>query len=570
MKKLIRLAAQALVEIKLNILLVTSQVRGVDGAGGLGDVPVGLANELNTGEGVEVGLAMPGYASISGHGLDDRFGEQNLLMRGLQVPFGDRAVSVDVYQIVVPQTAGSPRIVCYLFRCPEVFDQVDPQTGKVNKDTPDKAILLSRAVLEFIKAFKAVRFDLIHCNDWQTGLIPVYVKTLYKEDAAIKGIATVYTTHNAGTGFQGSYFNAPHWLWLAGLDKSGVFERGQTRSLEHFGNFNFTKGGVAFADLGNTVSFTYLKELHMVAFSGGLDGVFLGRGSDFDGIVNGIDYPEWDPANDPALLPVRFSAKDSVAAVQQAKRRLRSVLREWTVPEKYPTKGTKPFSALRDDTIILATVGRIDFQKIPILFRAISGIVSDRDVQLCILGDAHPNDSLGQKYAEKIEEIAKWSGGKVLFFRGFDLHLSHLLYGCSQGFIIGSVFEPCGLTQLVAMRYGSVPVAARKTGGIADTIIDEADPNSGNRANGFLFKEEVPYGKMIDETVSLDGLLAAAKASDELLEAVRRALRIYRENPERWASLMKNGMARDSSWKAPSLQYLHLYQEAIRRTRLVP
>lgn len=547
----------------ITILLATAQVRGVDGSGGLGDVPVGLANELNALGSVEIRLVMPGYSIISGRGLEHRFDDKNLVLRGLQVRFGDRDMSVDVFQVVVPQPPRTPPLVCYLFRCPEIFDQVDSQTGKVNKDTADKAILLSRAVVEFVRTFRGVKFDLIHCNDWQTGLIPAYFKALYPEDSACKSIATLYTTHNAGVGFQGSFPEGGHLLSLAGLDSKGLFGIGQSRSLEHFGHFNFTKGGIAFADLVNTVSSTYHRELCTPAFAGALDGIFRERGADFDGIVNGIDYHEWNPAADNAILPVKFSANDSIEMIQQVKRNLRSMLRKWT-----SSKGSNPFAALSADRIMIAVVGRMDFQKIPILFRAISDIVSRRDVQLCLLGDAHPNDKLGQRYAESIEKIAKASDGNVLFYRGFDVPLSHLLYAASEVFIVASVFEPCGLTQLVAMRYGSVPIV-RRTGGLADTIVDEADFEFSARATGFLFKEAVRDDKMIDDTVASDGLIAAVRASEELIAAVRRALTIYRDHPERWALLTQNGMAKDSSWKIPSLQYLHLYREAIRRARLV-
>jgi len=549
---------------KTNILLPTSQVRGIDSTGGLGEVPVGLGNELLKRGDIDLRLA--DYYSMRGS-LEERFPDAKLIMPALAVRYGDRDVAVDIFQIFVSRPPGSPPLVCYFFRCAEIFERTDANTGKINKDTPDKVILFCSAVMEFIRTFDGFKPHVVHCNDWQTSLVPVYIKTLYKDDPAFKGMATLYTTHNAGDGFQGSFSDPTYWLEQAGLDRAGVFESGKTLSLEHHGRINLTKGGIAFADLVNTVSITYRAELLTRAFAGGLHGVFLARGSDFDGIVNGIDDGEWNPAADKVLLPMKFSAKDSITIIQQEKRHVRSLLREWIVPPGYPTSGTRPFVGLRDNSIMIAVVSRIDRQKVPILYRALSEIMSHRDVQLCILGDAHPNDALGRNYADKLDELAKWSGGSVLFWRGYDEPLSHLLYASSEVFIVASGFEPCGLTQLIAMRYGSIPIV-RSTGGLRDTVIDEADPNQSATATGFLFKEEVLDDEMFEGSMSPDGLYTVAKASKGLIDAVHRALRIYRDRPERWRALIKNGMLRDSSWGAPSLRYLHLYQEAFRRARL--
>lgn len=547
--------------MKHSIIIASAQVRGIDGAGGLGDVPIGLANELVKQNDTEMRLAMPGYATVSGKGLEQRFADKNLVVRELRVPYGDRFVSVDVFQITVPQPAGSPRLVCYLFRCPEIFDQISPQTGeqvgKLNKDTPDKAVLFSRSVVEFVRTSQNLALDLVHCNDWQTALIPVYLKTLYRDDSTLKSVATVYTTHNAGAGFQGSFQDAQHWLWLSGLQNAGVFEPGKTRSLEHWGNFNFTKAGVGFADLLNTVSSTYRQELCSPAFAGGLEGVFRERDSDFVGIVNGIDYHEWNPATDCTLANWTFSVEDSATKIRNSKLELRSRLREWVVPASNDKRGAKPFAALQDDTVMIAAISRIDFQKAPILLRAIGEILGGKNIQLCMLGEANPNDPLGQSYADQFEKMAVRSSGLFLFFRGFDIPLSHLLYASSELFLSPSVFEPCGLTQLVAMRYGSVPVV-RKTGGLADTVLDEADSELRDGATGFLFKEPVGNSEMMDEP----------RAADELAVAVRRALQSYRKHPERWVSLIKNCMLKDSSWRTPSLHYFHLYEEAIRRVGL--
>ena len=251
----------------------------------------------------------------------------------------------------------------------------------------------------------------------------------------------------------------------------------------------------------------------------------------------------------------------------ERKRQLRSVLRKWVVPDQYPNRGARPFAALRDDTIMIGSISRIDFQKIPILFRAVNRIVAEREVQLCLLGDAHPDDKLGQEYARRLEEMVKNLGGKFMFFRGYDDPLSHLIYASGQLSLVASIYEPCGLTQIISATYGSVPIV-RNTGGLGDTITDEKDPTPGSVATGFVFLEELPEGEMIDDRKAEDDLIAAVKAADELVLTVQRALEVFRGRPDRWAELVKNGMTRDWSWEVPSMQYWLLYLEAVWRTRL--
>lgn len=538
--------------MNLRVLLVSNQVRGIDSAGGLGDVPVGLAKVLSRRGDIDIRLVMPGFEKIGAKGLDHRFDREYRILEGLPVPFGDQTKLVDVYQIALPQPPGAPRIPCYLVRCPEVFDALDPRTGAVNKNSPDKAILFSRAVVEFLGAHEAFRVDVVHCNDWHSGLIPVYVKTLYREHHYLGRVATLYTTHNAGAGFQGAFSNVEELVALARLADQPVFQAGKTRSLEHDRHFNFTKGGLGFADLLNTVSRQYRHELLSPAFAGGLESLLRERADAFCGIVNGIDTSEWDPETDSTLGEHGYSSKQSVEVVRKRKRHLRDLLRSWTVPAPHPRPGERPYERLRDDFILAGVVSRIDYQKSSVLVSALDEICRMERLQLVVLGSADRNDPLGRDYERKLAAASAQNPDRILFFAAYDEPLSHLIYAASELFLVPSAFEPCGLTQLAAMRYGSVPLV-RSVGGLVDTVVDEADGARRSHATGFRFKEPVDEGTMVEPQ----------DAATHLGETLKRALAL--SGTPRWGELIKAGMEQDSSWEVPATQYVKLYHEAVRR-----
>ena len=538
----------------LNILLTSNQIRGIDGTGGLGDVPVGLAKVLLARGDVDIRLAMPGFDEITVDKLDDRFADSHLVWQGLRVPLGSEIVPVDVYEVELPDS--TPPIRVYLLRCPPVFDVVDPATGRINKNTPDKAILFSRAVVEFLRVYEPFRVDLIHCNDWHSGLVPVYLNTLYRDDLYLGRIATLFTSHNAGgDAYQGGFPEQGELLPWAGLDAAEVFQAGVTPSLFHNDKFNFSKGGFGFADVFNTVSRQYRHELMTPAFAGGLEGVFQERAGDFAGIVNGLDTAEWDPATDPALQQHTFSADEPLASIGDKKRQIRGLLREWqTGSGRPPCSGRQPYALLRDDSILVGVVTRIDYQKYPLLRRALERLLDTENVQFAVLGSADRHDPLGLQYEDELRSQAEAHPDQLMFFDGFDIPLSHLIYAASEMFLVPSTFEPCGLTQLVAMRYGSVPLV-RSTGGLVDTVIDEADASRGASATGFRFKERVVPVRMMDQDAGADALVAR----------FREAIRLYQQQPARWQQLMRNGLGRDSSWTIPAGHYVQLYHEAIRR-----
>lgn len=535
--------------MNLNVLVVSNQIRGIDGAGGLGDVPVGLSRVLAGRGDLHVCLIMPGFDKISGKGLDNRFDPANLVLRGLAVPLASDTPTVDVYRIPLPSLGQSalapgPDVQCYLLRCPQVFDAPGPGGGP-DKNSPRTAVFFARAVLSFLRAYEDFRVDLIHCNDWHAGLIPVCLRTLYCDDPYLGRVATLYTSHNAEGGFQGAF---PQWqelLALAGLDPAEMFRQGERFSLHHYDQFNFCKGGFAFADVVNTVSRQYREELLTPAFGGSLDGLLQLRGGDFCGIINGIDTVEWNPKTDAHVAPHNYSIADGVDVVLERKRRIREILRKEAC-----------FSKLRDDSILIGIVSRIDYQKLKILVPAMDALLAiEDDFQIALLGNEGQGDDTGKEYVDTFRAYARQWPDKFLFLHGFNIPVSHVLLAASEMFLVPSVFEPCGLTQLAAMAYGSVPVV-RSVGGLVDTVVDEGDATRKTSATGFCFKERIVDPKQ---------RMNEAQAPGALVAAVERALRVRRKERGRWNELVVAGMSRDWSWQVPSMQYVKLYHEAVRR-----
>jgi starch synthase len=530
---------------KLDVLLASTQVRHIDGTGGLGDVPVGLANVLTRRGKIDIRIITPGFNEISGthSSLKDRFESHRRVIQALPVPFGSGAEHVDVFRIYLPQS--TPAVICYLLRCPEVFDTF-------GKNSPETAIFFSRAVVEFVKVFHDFRVDLIHCNDWHTALIPVYLRTLYHHDPYVGEIPTLYTTHNAEYGYQGSFSHFDYLLRQAGL--TGLDSESKA-SLNHFDEFNFCKAAIKWTTLVNTVSRHYQEEVLTTPFAGGLSSSFVERVEQLDsfsGIVNGIDTDEWNPENDPFIRPYNYSLSSganriAVDEVRRSKQKVRLLLRAWK-----DGQGNSPFQSIDSDSVLIGVVSRIDYQKTEILADAIDKVCNLEKVQVVVLGASERNDPHGNRLVDQISNTSKVNSGKLMFCNAFDIALSHLIYAASELFLVPSVFEPCGLTQLVAMRYGAVPIV-RSIGGLVDTVSDETNPHP----TGFRFCEPLPKTGTGDMRVNLK------KAKEVFISCVNKAVNIHTIEPDKWNKLIINGMAMDSSWEKPGLKYRELYYETV-------
>ncbi|MBV8878823.1 MAG: glycogen synthase, partial [Planctomycetaceae bacterium] len=366
-------------------------------------------------------------------------------------------------------------------------------------DNPARFVFLMRGALDFLSQLKK-KFDIIHVHDWQTGLVPLYVKTLYSD--RFPRARSVLTIHNLA--YQGRF-------WKGELPMTGIgWHRFTFTDLEHYDDLNFLKGGLVHADALTTVSPTYSYEIQRSDYGFGLDGVIRGRAASLRGILNGIDADEWNPEKDPHL-PARFSASS-----MEGKARCKAAVQQrFRLPD-------------RPDAPLFAIVGRLAEQKgIDLFLRAADTILRD-DLQIVILGSGEDHIQRG------VDHLAARYPGKVGVYIGFDNGLAHQMIAGSDALLVPSRYEPCGLTQMYALRYGTMPVV-RSTGGLVDTV----EPG----VTGVRFDHYTTEG---------------------LEWAVREAAAFYRD-PVRRKAMQQAGMARDFSWEASAREYLKLYESLIPR-----
>ncbi|HLG29215.1 MAG TPA: glycogen synthase GlgA [Candidatus Brocadiales bacterium] len=386
----------------------------------------------------------------------------------------------------------------------------DPKTGKDYIDNCERFIFFSRGVLEAIKLLKLTP-DIIHCNDWQSALISVYLKTLYATDPCFKKVRSVFTIHNLG--YQGLFW---HWdMKLTGLDWS-LFN---WKQLEFFGYLNFLKGGIVFSDVISTVSKKYAEEIQTTDdFGKGLEGVLRERAKDLYGILNGIDYSVWDPTHD-KLIPANYSIND-LKGKQICKRHLQQ---KFNLPQK--------------DVPTLAMITRLDVQKGVLLLADIFDELMKLDLQFVLLGTGD------REYETRFKDFAKKYPKQLGVNIGFDNRLAHEIEAGADVFLMPSKYEPCGLNQLYSLRYGTVPLV-RNTGGLADTITDCTPATLQNgKANGFSFDEFT---------------------SQALLKIIKRAITLYKDRAT-WLEVVKNGMVQDWSWERSAKEYAKLYEKALQK-----
>ncbi len=478
----------------LRILLCTSEAVPFAKTGGLADVAGALPPALAK-LGHDVRLALPKYAEIeakiAAKPVDGSF----------EVPVGQKPVAV-----MVERSDALQGVPTYLINCPEYFGR---RGLYGHPDDAERFGCFCLAVLEFL-AKSDWQPDVIHCNDWQTALIPVQLKTRYASHPILSRIGTVLTIHNLA--YQGVFDRAV--MKAAGLDESLWSVDG----VEFYGQVNFLKAGLLYADVLNTVSKKYAEEIQTADYGERLEGVLARRRSELFGILNGIDYGDWDPATDRFIAasfdPTNLGAKAANKAALQ---------RRYQLPE-------------RADAPLFGLVSRLAGQKgFDILAEALPHFLR-LDVQFVLLGTGEP------QYQDALSRLGESFPGKMGLALAFDNALAHLIYAGSDMFVMPSRYEPCGLGQMISLRYGTVPVV-RSTGGLADTITD-FDAGTGT-GNGFAF----------------DDYSAVA-----LMGAMVRGTEIYRLGPL-WSRLIQNAMACDFSWGRSAGEYENLYQRAVRARR---
>ncbi len=465
--------------------------------GGLGDVMAALPPALHA-LGSDIRLVLPGFTPFL-----DAF-ELAEITR-LRTPFAAERVRIVLARL--PKSS----VAAYLVDHPAFFDRPGtPYQAPDGSDWPDnhrRFALLGWAATALAQgADPAWRPALLHCHDWHAGLVPAYLR------ARGAAVPSVFTVHNIA--YQG-FFPSPFFADLA-LPPSFY----ATDGLEFYGGLAFVKAGLFYADRLTTVSPTYAREIQTPAFGWGLDGLLRSRADDLTGILNGVDPGVWSPENDP-FLPVPYSADDEDIADKADSKEF--IARRFGLDD--PDDGRPLFGA----------VTRLTSQKgLDLLLAALPGLLA-LGGRLVLLGSGDAALEAGFRAAEQTYR------GRIGVEIGFDEQLSHLIIGGSDSILVPSRFEPCGLTQLYALRYGSPPLV-RRTGGLADTVVDATEATlSDGTATGFAFDDETPEG---------------------LLDTIRRAAVLYGDRAA-WRRLMQRGMTRDFSWTASARQYLALYRELV-------
>jgi starch synthase len=480
------------------ILMVATEAVPFAKEGGVADVIGSLPRELAA-LGHEVCIFLPRYGIID----SVHWGLQPTGVV-LTIPLGGSSHSVSILQTKLP---ASP-VTVYLLDHEGFFGrQQRLYLGLDQRDEQRRFLLFCRGLLEALPLLGFTP-DIIHLNDWQAAPSAAYLRSTHRHLLRRGATRIVYTVHNLQ--YQGRW--DPSILFEAGLDPSQVFT---PNGLEFWGDVNWMKAGIVYADAVTTVSHRYAEEIQTLGHGWGLDEVLFQRHPRIFGIPNGLDWDAWNPATD-GDIAVPYSEADAPAA----KARNRAALRqEFGLPDDL-------------DLPVVGIVSRLVDQKGFDLLAAIQAELGDLPLQLVALGSGH------LRYEQLFRDLAARTRN-VRAFIGFDVALSHRIYAGADFFLMPSAFEPGGLGQLIALRYGTLPIV-HATGGLADTVTDlDVDPGSGN---GFSF---TPYG------------------APALLDALHRALQHYTER-ERWPALVARAMAYDSSWSASASAYSDLYQRLLR------
>ena len=475
----------------MRILHVASEAVPFAKTGGLADV-VGALPKYVRQLGHESVVVLPKYRGVSG---------KRLLLPSLTIPMGGRLRFCPVYEAESIQD-----VRFFLIDCPEYFDREDlyRHDNRDYTDNGERFAFLSLAALEFAKRAPLAP-DIIHCHDWQSSTVPVYLKTLYLKDPFFAKTKTLLTIHNLA--YQGVF--AKSLLEHAGLPPQ-LFN---TDQLEFYGNVNLLKGGIVFADRLSTVSEKYSQEIRTREFGCGLEGVLENRVADLVGILNGVDYTQWDPATDPWLV-ANYSLHD-LSGKKQCKLDL---LNQFGIRDS----GERP---------LIGMISRLTDQKGFDLLQVVAESLIDDGFSMVVLGTGE------EKYSKFFLDFQKSHPAFVGVKIRYDEWLAHKIEAGADLFLMPSRFEPCGLNQIYSLKYATVPLV-RATGGLDDTIRDFSEDPAGN---GFKFERYLPQ---------------------DLHSTARRALEVFRQ-PERWNALMKNGMTRDFSWGGSAKRYVELYASLV-------
>jgi starch synthase len=481
------------------VLFVSSEVFPLIKTGGLADVSGSLPAALQH-LGSDIRILMPGYPAVL-----NQLKDLHSIASISNLPVIDQA------ELLLGTIAGS-QVKVLVIKAADLYERdggpYADSNGQEWLDNPLRFGVLAKVAAILSSAHSPVKDwqpDIVHCNDWQTGLTPAYMKLV--EHSLAKSVISL---HNMA--FQGCY--SPSWLSTLGLPYANFSIEG----YEYHGQLSFLKAGIFYADAITTVSPRYAQEIQTAACGFGLEGLLAKRGHEIKGILNGIDTDDWNPAADQHLCsqytPANLSAKKLVKAELQ-----------------------KTLGLIHDASApLLGVVSRLTHQKgLDLLLPCIQQLL-DGGCQLALLGN-------GEKPLEQaFVDLAGRNPGKVSVTIGYNEPLSHQLMAGSDLFIMPSRFEPCGLNQLYGLAYGTPPVV-NATGGLADSVIDTNTTNIENAtANGFVMVEA---------------------SADALLASINRALALFIHDQKTWCKIQHNGMSKNLSWDKSALEYLQVYQSLL-------
>lgn len=500
----------------LDILLAASEVVGFAKTGGLADVAGSLPRALAR-RGHRCRIILPLYRCVRDRGVP-----LEPIGHPFTVPVGGGTV---VGRLMMTRWT-DPDVTIYFVEQPDYFERDDPQRGTglyhltapdgSRRDYPDNCerfVFFSRAVLETCRLLDDWP-DILHANDWQTGLVPVYLEEEWRKRgggcSGNKAVHTrsVFTVHNLA--YQGLFWAID--MQLTGLP-GYLFNPAQ---LEFHNHLNLLKSGIVFADAVTTVSPTYAREIQTPYFGCGLQGVLYERRHQLSGIVNGVDYAVWNPATD-RTLPAHYD----VESVEKGKAACKAAL------QRHFQLAESPRAPL------LGVIARLVEQKgVNLILEASESILAG-DTQLVVLGEGDPT------YHRGLEALRSHYPNRVGLLLGFDETLAHRIEAGADAFLMPSQYEPSGLNQLYSMKYGTPPIV-RATGGLADTVVDCTPQTlAEDRATGFAFVPPTPAA---------------------LAETVARALDLYRRRPTDWLKVVRCGMRQDWSWDRSAAEYEALYR----------
>jgi starch synthase len=476
------------------VLQVAAEVTPFAKTGGLGDVVSGLSRFLGR-AGHDVRVFLPFYSHLAWE--RDRYVPVDFI-QDVPIQLGPRRYTYSVLTTPLPASD----VNAYFLDCPELFGQ-----GAIYHGDQEDSVRFGLLTLAALECAQRMGWspDVVHCHDWHTALAPVYRRAYFEWDRLFERTRTVLTIHNLG--FQGIV--DPSRLGDLGLDRHA-----HLLDLSP-GHLNFLRNGILHADALTAVSRTYAREIQTPEMGFGLDGLLRARADRLVGIVNGVDYGEWNPETDP-LIPYHYSARDLSGKATMK----RALLREMDMDQSTAAP-------------VLGIVSRLTPQKgFDLAFEVLPELLARRDVRLVALGSGESH------YEAFFHRLQARFPGRAWFYQGFNNKLAHWIEAGADLFLMPSRFEPCGLNQMYSLRYGTPPVV-HKTGGLADTV--EPFDSKWRQGTGFVFEHFDPPA---------------------LRWALDHALDIFPDR-QTWERLMRNGMAKDFSWDVQGKEYVELYGKLI-------